>query len=140
GDKILDIPLQAVAGKEFFVAEIDDALRSRAVDLTVHSMKDLSLDRPAEFVLGANPRRENPRDVIVFGPSAEAGLKAGRELKIGTSSPRRQENIPAFLKSALPRLGKGDPRAQLVEIRGNVNTRLSRVQEAVGSERHLDGV
>src|SRR5499427_5750721 len=71
GDKILDVPLQAVAGKEFFVAEIDDALRSRAVDLTVHSMKDLSLDRPAEFVLGANPKRENPRDVIVFGPSAE---------------------------------------------------------------------
>src|SRR3954451_15625446 len=87
GDRILDVALQSVAGKEFFVAEIDDALRSRAVDLTVHSMKDLSLDRPAEFVLGANPPRENPRDVIVFGPAAEEGLKAGRELRIGTSSP-----------------------------------------------------
>src|SRR6476659_6764044 len=59
GDRILDVPLQAVAGKEFFVAEIDDALRSGVVDLTVHSMKDLSLERPAEFVLAANPKREN---------------------------------------------------------------------------------
>jgi hydroxymethylbilane synthase len=50
GDKILDIPLQKVEGKEFFVAEIDDALRSGAVDLTVHSLKDLSLERPTEFV------------------------------------------------------------------------------------------
>lgn len=139
GDRILDVPLQAVAGKEFFVAEIDEALRAGKVDLTVHSMKDLSLDRPAEFVLAANPRRENPRDVIVFGPSAEQALTDGRALKVGTSSPRRLENIPPFLKRALPRLS-GEPSVNLVEIRGNVNTRLSRVQEPVGSERHLDGV
>ncbi len=139
GDRILDVPLQAVAGKEFFVAEIDDALRAGTVDLTVHSMKDLSLDRPPEFVLAANPRRENPRDVIVFGPSAESALLKGRALKIGTSSPRRLENIPPFLRKALPRLA-GAPEVNLVEIRGNVNTRLSRVQEPEGSERHLDGV
>src|ERR1700736_5333049 len=57
GDKIQDVPLQSVQGKEFFVAEIDEALRARAVDLTVHSMKDLSLERPAEFICGAIPRR-----------------------------------------------------------------------------------
>src|SRR5438045_3441152 len=64
GDKILDVPLQSVQGKEFFVAELDDALRGGRVDLTVHSMKDLSLDRPRELVLAAVPRRENPRDVV----------------------------------------------------------------------------
>src|SRR3954463_12145440 len=129
GDRILDIPLQAVAGKEFFVAEIDDALKSGAVALTVHSMRDLSLARPAELILAANPRRENPRDVIVFGPSAISALCEGRALTIGTSSPRRLENIPGFLKKALPRLGPGAPDARLVEIRGNVNPRLSRTRE-----------
>jgi hydroxymethylbilane synthase len=60
-------------------------------------------------------------------------------LKIGTSSPRRKENIPQFLERALPRLERA-PRVELVEIRGNVNTRLGRVHEPDGSERQLDGV
>src|SRR4051812_2086123 len=57
GDKILDVSLRTVAGKEFFVAELDEALASGAVDLSVHSMKDLSLERPLEFCLAAIPRR-----------------------------------------------------------------------------------
>src|SRR3954464_10171064 len=68
GDRILDVSLQAVAGKEFFVAEIDDALRSRAVDLTAHSMKDLSLDRPPPVVPGAKPLREHPPGGGIFPP------------------------------------------------------------------------
>jgi len=64
GDKIVDVSLRNVVGKEFFVGELDDALREHRVDFTVHSMKDLSLDRPAGFVLAAIPKRENPRDVI----------------------------------------------------------------------------
>lgn len=141
GDKILDISLRNVVGKEFFVAELDEALKSGAVDLSVHSMKDLSLDRPVEFALGAIPRRENPRDVILFGPRAMEGLASGRPLKIGTSSPRRLENIPPFLAQALPRApGAPAPRVELVEIRGNVNTRLARVHEPAGSDRALDGV
>jgi len=139
GDRIQDVSLRQVAGKEFFVAEIDDALKEGRADLTVHSMKDLSLDRPAEFVLGAVPRRENPRDVVLFGPSVVEGLRSGRPIRIGTSSPRRLENIPAFLEKALPFLGV-EPRLDFVEIRGNVNTRLSRVHEPIGSERHLDAV
>src|SRR5579883_2150491 len=59
GDRIQDVPLSQVQGKEFFVKEIDEALLSGAVDLTVHSMKDLSLDRPKEFQTAALPRREN---------------------------------------------------------------------------------
>src|ERR1700722_16267438 len=68
GDKIQDVPLQSVQGKEFFVAELDEALRSGAVDLTVHSMKDLSLERPSKFICAAIPPRENPRDVVLFSP------------------------------------------------------------------------
>lgn len=142
GDKILDVPLSTVTGKEFFVAEIDEALRTREVDLTVHSMKDLSLDRPREFKLAAIPRRENPRDVIVFGPRVIERLRAGAMLRIGTSSPRRLENIPPFAEKALPRIGPAGslPRLEFVEIRGNVNTRLARVREPLESERYLDGV
>jgi hydroxymethylbilane synthase len=142
GDKILDVSLRNVQGKEFFVAELDDALSEGRVDLTVHSMKDLSLERPAQFMLAAIPRRENPRDVILFGPAAIQKLRAGRALKIGTSSPRRLENIPGFLAQALPRFAgqAAAPSVELVEIRGNVNTRLGRVHEPEGSERALDGV
>jgi hydroxymethylbilane synthase len=144
GDKVLDISLQNLAqisgGKEFFVAEIDDALRSGAVDLTVHSMKDLSLDRPEEFVLAANPERENPRDVALFSPEILEKLRAGKRIRIGTSSPRRLENIPGFLAKALPQLTVAGPQLEFVDIRGNVNTRLSRVREPAGAPKQLDAV
>jgi len=144
GDKILDISLQNLAnisgGKEFFVAEIDDALRSGAVDLTVHSMKDLSLDRPAAFILAANPPRENPRDVALFSPRILEKIRSGEKVRIGTSSPRRLENIPGFMSKALPQLAQGGVKLEFVEIRGNVNTRLGRVHEAAGSPKQLDAV
>lgn len=140
GDQILDVSLQQIAGKEFFVAELDHALSAGKVDLTVHSMKDLSLDRPQDFVSAAVPRRENPRDVVLFGPGVIEKLAAGKKLRIGTSSPRRIENVPPFLEKALPHLGGHKPSVELVEIRGNVNTRLSRVHEPASSDRCLDAV
>lgn len=140
GDRILDVSLKSIEGKEFFVAELDDALRSGRVDLTVHSMKDLSLDRPKEFTLAAIPRRENCRDVILFTPKVVERLRQGKTLKIGTSSPRRIENIPSFLEKALPLFQSHSPKIEFVEIRGNVNTRLSRVHESLESPRYLDGV
>lgn len=143
GDRIQDIPLSKIEGKEFFVAEIDQALISGEVDLTVHSLKDLSLERPESLSCAAIPRRENPRDVVLFGPHVLERLKAGVPLKIGTSSPRRLENLPQFLKNALPKLDRSTKQGSLcefVEIRGNVNTRLSRVQEPLDSDRYLDGV
>ncbi len=143
GDKIQDVSLQVASqmtgGKEFFVAEIDEALRSGAVDLTVHSMKDLSLDRPAELMNAAIPKRENPRDVALFSPGILKKLREGGTIRVGTSSPRRLENIPAFLEKALPRFGQA-PRLEFVEIRGNVNTRLSRVREPEGAPKQLDAV
>ena len=141
GDRIQDVPLSQVSGKEFFVAEIDQALTAAEVDLTVHSLKDLSLDRPPALQTAAIPRRENPRDVILFGPEVLVKLKRGQPLTIGTSAPRRIENIPAFLERALPQLNSEiAPKVQLIEIRGNVNTRAGRLHLPVDSPKRLDGV
>jgi hydroxymethylbilane synthase len=141
GDRILDTPLSQVEGKEFFTAEIDAALQAGTVDLTVHSYKDLSLERPDAFCLAAVPARENPRDIVVFAPDAAALAARGTPLRIGSSSPRRQAFVPGFLERALPGGGApGVPRVALCELRGNVDTRLRRLREARGSERQLDGV
>ena len=136
GDRITDTPLSQVDGKEFFTAEIDAALRAGTVDLTVHSYKDLSLERPAALHLGAVPVRENPRDIVFFAADAPELAARGATLRIGSSSPRRQAFVPSFLERALP----GAPRVELCELRGNVDTRLKRLREPRGSERQLDGV
>jgi hydroxymethylbilane synthase len=141
GDFLQEIPLRAVDGKEFFVAELDAALHASAVDFTVHSLKDLSLNRPQGLHLAAIPKRENPRDVILFGPSVLSKVQNGEPLKIGTSAPRRLENIPLFLEKALPSFSKTKKsKLEFLEIRGNVNTRLSRLHEPLGSDRQLDAV
>lgn len=138
GDRIQDVPLSGIEGKEFFTAEIDAALLEGRVDLTVHSLKDLSLDRPPALVLGAIPRRANPRDIAIFAPDVMARLQAGEGLRIGTASPRRQQLLPAFFAQALPHAARN--RIELVPLRGNVDSRLRRLHEPRGSERHLDGV
>ncbi len=145
GDVVLDKPLIQIEGKEFFTAELDHALLRGEVDLTVHSMKDLSLDRPPAITLGAVPERELPHDVILFHETTIDRLKAGAPIRIGTSSPRRLALIPEFLGRALPRFesdqgSEREPELRFVEIRGNVNTRLSRIHEPEGSDRKLDAV
>ncbi len=141
GDKILDKPLSQIEGKEFFTAELDIALLERKVDFTVHSMKDLSLDRPGKIKLAAIPPRELQHDVIIFHESVVSRLREGKEIRIGTSSPRRLTLIPSFLEKALPQFTSGKkPTVKFLEIRGNVNTRLGRVHEMEGSDRKLDGV
>lgn len=140
GDQMLGVSLRSVEGKEFFVAELDQALKSKKVDLTVHSMKDLSVDRPSEFVLAAVPRRRLPHDAIFFSPDILDRLKKELPIRVGTSSPRRLENIPAFIEAALPRFGDVRSPLKWIEIRGNVNTRLSRLHESEASEKRLDAV
>ena len=137
GDRILDQPLSQVEGKEFFTAEIDAALLRGEVDLTVHSYKDLSLERPPSLLLAAVPLRANPRDIVLFAADVIAQLAAGTPLRIGSSSPRRQAFVPGFLERALP---GGRSSVQLVELRGNVDSRLRRLREPRSSARHLDGV
>jgi len=145
GDKILDQPLSAVEGKEFFTAEIDAALLRGDVDFTVHSFKDLALQRDARLRLAAVPPREQPHDVVIFAADVRERLAAGETLRIGSSSPRRASFIPEFLQQALPspdnqRNEASPARVQLVELRGNVDSRVRRLREPRGSSRHLDGI
>jgi hydroxymethylbilane synthase len=137
GDRIVDRPLKEIEGKAFFTAEIDAALESGQVDLTVHSYKDLSLERPAALELGAVPQRQWPHDIALFAPDAPVRRAGGESLTIGSSSPRRGAFVPEFLRRALPR-GEGEVR--LTDLRGNVDTRLKRLREPHGSPRRLDGV
>ncbi|HEY1724740.1 MAG TPA: hydroxymethylbilane synthase [Steroidobacteraceae bacterium] len=143
GDRLLDIPLAGVEGKEFFTDELDAALLDGRVDFTVHSYKDLSLDRTAKLRLAAVPRRQWPHDLVVFAHDVPERLEAGHELRIGSSSPRRASFVPGFLQQVLPQCRAEDrspPRVSLHELRGNVDTRLRRLHEPRGSARHLDGI
>jgi hydroxymethylbilane synthase len=136
GDRIQDRPLSSVDGKEFFTAEIDHALLEGQIDFTVHSYKDLSLDRTPLLKLAAVPPREQPHDIAIFARDVPERLAAGLPLTIGTSSPRRMSLVPGFLGQALP--GAADIR--LAELRGNVDSRLRRLHESRGSARQLDGI
>jgi hydroxymethylbilane synthase len=138
GDKVLDVPLSSMDGKEFFTAEIDAALLEGRVDFTVHSLKDLSLERPAGLVLAAVPLRANPRDIAIFATDVRQRLADGKGLRIGTSSPRRAELLPPFFASALPHASRNT--ITLESLRGNIDSRLRRLLEPRGSARQLDGL
>lgn len=140
GDRIVDIPLREAQGQEFFVKEIDEALLSKKIDVAVHSMKDLSLERPKAIALAAVPERANPRDIALFKTSVIEKIRRSIPIRIGTSAPRRLENLPPFLSRALPRYEGNQAHFDWVEIRGNVNTRLSRLHLDESDPRALDGI
>src|SRR5262245_32139723 len=115
GDKIQDRPLSEVGGKGLFVKEIEEALLERRADLAVHSIKDVPGVLPPGLAITGIPTREDPRDVLVspkFGKLATLPQGA----KVGTSSLRRA----VCLKAARPDL-------EIVPMRGNVDTRLRKV-------------
>ncbi len=136
GDQILDKPLYQIDGKEFFTAELDLALLRGEVDFTVHSFKDLSLERPAMITLCAVPERALPHDVALFAPDILDRVQRGRTLRIGTSSPRRLAFAPRLLVDLIP----GNPKIEIVSLRGNVNTRLGKIFEPEDASQTLDGV
>ena len=116
GDKILDVPLAQVGGKGLFVKEIEEALRDGRVDIAVHSMKDMPAEIPEGLAVGAVPERESPADVLISRDGARlAELAPGSA--IGTSSLRRG----AQLRHARPDL-------RIVPLRGNLDTRLRKLQ------------
>ncbi len=120
GDKITDVPLAQVGGKGLFTKEIEDALLAGAIDLAVHSLKDMPTGLPAGLTLAAIPEREDPRDALIGKPLAELGAGA----KIGTSSLRRAAQLHA--------LGRG---LVTENLRGNVDTRLRKLDEG-----HYDAI
>lgn len=117
GDKVLDVALSQIGGKGLFTKELEDALLDGRADLAVHSLKDMPTELPPGLVLGCIPDREDPRDVVITRDGARfAELPAGA--LIGTSSLRRV----AQLRAQRPDL-------QYVSIRGNVDTRLRKLEE-----------
>src|SRR5574337_685988 len=115
GDKFLDVALSQVGGKGLFVKEIEEALLDRRIDLAVHSMKDLPAELAPGLRVGAVTRRENPLDALVARNSC-LFAELPRGARIGTSSLRRQVQL-------LHRR----PDLQIVPLRGNVQTRLNKL-------------
>jgi len=115
GDKILDVPLAQVGGKGLFTKEIDQALLDGRADIAVHSMKDVPTELPAGTSLRAHPLREDPRDAVAT--ITGAGLDSLPDgARIGTSSLRRIAQLKAIF-----------PSFEFVSIRGNIQTRLSKL-------------
>lgn len=120
GDKKLDEPLSAIGAKGLFTHEIEVALSKGKVDCAVHSLKDLPTDLPDDLEIVALLEREDPRDVLVVNRQTGAegldDLPAGS--RVGTSSLRRRAQLMARR-----------PDLEVVELRGNVPTRLNKVEK-----------
>jgi len=117
GDKILDVALAQVGTKGMFTKEIEEALADGRVDLAVHSLKDLPTELPPGFEIVAITERVNPHDVFlsVHYDCVDALPKGA---KVGTSSLRRQAQLKAFR-----------PDLQIYPLRGNVDTRVRKLEE-----------
>jgi len=122
GDKVLDRALQKIGDKDLWTKELDVALARGDVAFVVHSLKDLPTVLPHGFVIGAVLQREDPRDAVVFHPKYKDGEASLATLPdgavLGTSSLRRA----AQLARAFPKL-------KCEVVRGNLNTRLRKLDE-----------
>ena len=117
GDKILDVPLAKVGGKGLFVKEIEAALSAGSIDLAVHSMKDMPAEIPMGLCIGAVPAREVPVDALITR-DAQTLETLPRGARIGTSSLRRASQ-----------LRRARPDIEIVPLRGNLDTRLRKLDE-----------
>lgn len=126
GDRIDDVPLAQLEGKGFFTKELEDALLAGRVDLAVHSLKDLTTDMPDGLTLAAMVGREDAREMLLVRRESldDKRLAAGEALplregaRVGTSAARRQAQV---------KLARPD--VQIVDLRGNVPTRVNRLRE-----------
>lgn len=117
GDQILDKTLSKVGGKGLFVKELEVAMENREADLAVHSLKDVPMVLPEGFELVAVTERENPRDAFVSPKYASLDdMPAGA--RVGTASLRRELM-----------LRKNYPHLEVLPVRGNVGTRLRKLDE-----------
>jgi hydroxymethylbilane synthase len=130
GDRLTDVRLSDVGGKGLFVKEIEDALLENTIDLAVHSSKDMPAGLPDGLTIAATLPREDPRDALVL-PSPAAPMtfaetieRLGPRPRIGTSSVRRVAQLMATL-----------PGAQFVPFRGNLDTRLRKLDHG-----EVDGI
>jgi hydroxymethylbilane synthase len=117
GDKILDVPLAKVGGKGLFVKEIEDALLRNEIDIAVHSLKDVPTFFPEGLGLVSIPKREDPRDAFL-----SVKYNSLKELPegavVGTSSLRRKVQLKI-----------NRPDLKIEDLRGNVDTRIRKLEE-----------
>ena len=117
GDRITDRPLVDVGGKGLFIKELEEALLEGRAQIAVHSYKDVPAEIPSEFSIACVPEREDPRDVIVSTNGVKlADLPQGA--RVGTSSLRRAVALHVVR-----------PDLVIVPLRGNVDTRLRKLEE-----------
>lgn len=114
GDRIQDRPLAEVGGKALWTKELDLALEEQRIDFAVHSMKDVETIRPDNIVIAAMLPRADVRDRLIGAEAIEAIKRGGR---IGTSSPRRSAQVRRLR-----------PDCEVVLFRGNVDTRLAKLE------------
>jgi len=123
GDRLAEAPLAEIGGKRLFVKEIEDALVAGSIDLAVHSSKDMSAVLPDGLAIGAVLPREDARDAVVLPEPADMSLsdlvrRLGESPRIGTSSVRRTAQLAVLF-----------PGARFEPIRGNLDTRLRKLDE-----------
>ncbi len=115
GDKIQDAPLAKIGGKGLFVKEIEEALIRKEIDLAVHSMKDVPIKLPQGLEIGVITEREDPHDALISKNNIKlADLPKGA--RVGTGSLRRSTQLKAYR-----------PDLKIVPLRGNVDTRLKKL-------------
>jgi len=119
GDRIQNAPLSKIGSKGLFVKEIESALLQREVDLAVHSMKDVPTELPAGLALAGTLKREDPRDAFISLKYKAVHELDGRAV-IATGSMRRRSQILHLV-----------PGLTVVEIRGNVDTRVRKLEEGL---------
>lgn len=119
GDRFLAAPLAQVGGKGLFVKELEQALLDGRADLAVHSLKDMTSHLPPGLVLATVPEREDPRDALV-SPSGRSLESLPFRARVGTASQRRS----CLLRERRPDL-------EVVTVRGNVQTRLRKLEEGL---------
>ncbi len=120
GDRIQDLSFDKLEGKGFFTKEIETALLANTIDLAVHSHKDLETTNPAGLKIGAVSYRENPTDMLLIKKTVvdpNFPLSLPDNAKVGTSSARRKTQLLRF-----------NPSLQVVDLRGNVPTRVNKLR------------
>jgi hydroxymethylbilane synthase len=117
GDIHKDAKLSEIGGKNLFCKEIEENLLKKNIDIAVHSLKDMESEEHVSLMIGAFIKRNDPRDVLI-GNKIKKLSELNNELKIGSSSKRRELQLKKINKNI-----------SVVNIRGNIDTRIKKIEE-----------
>lgn len=120
GDQILDVSISKIGSKGVFTQELEDQLLDGRIDIAVHSAKDMQSNLPEEFEIIAFTKRERANDVLLSNQSGISLKNSDKPLVLGTSSTRRVATLKHFY-----------PHLKTVEVRGNLQTRIRKMEEGL---------